>query len=128
MSGLIQVPVYADDAAASTATTRYLAFGDVYRLKSCAIVNNGAIAADNTNYAVITIYGNDGATAAFQWSTQDTAEGALVDGESESLVNQNSGLERYAAGTSVKIAITKQGSGKQLDCSLLLQFELDRTY
>ena len=125
---IIQVPFYVGDAAASTATNRYQALGENYTLTGIKLINNGLITANAVNYAVITIYGNNGSTAAFAWSTAVGAEGTLADGVANSMADKSSGLTRYSAGTAIKLAVTKAGSGQQLDCTIMLQFESARTY
>ena len=127
---VIQVPFYVTDAAAATATNRYQAFGENYTITGVKLVNNGLIAAHNTNYAVITILGNNGSTPAFAWSTQDVAEGALAAAVAVSMAHKGSGLTRFSAGTSIKLAVTKAGGGSapQLDCTIMLQLEPARTY
>ena len=125
---IIQVPMHVADAAASTATNRYLAFGENYTLNGVKIINNGLVAADNSDYATITVYGSNGSTAAFSWDTRAANQGALADATSGNLADQSSGLVNYSAGTAIKLAITKGGSGKQLDSMLLFEFESARSY
>mgnify|MGYP003627535253 CR=1 FL=1 len=125
---IIQVPMHIIDAAAGTATNRYLAFGERYNLNSVKIINNGTVPADNSNYATITVYGSNGSTAAFSWDTRAANQGALTDATSGNLADQSSGLTNYSAGTAIKLAITKAGSGQALDSMMLFEFESARSY
>ena len=122
-----QIAVHIETNAADD-KIKYLAFDERYRLTAVKVVNDGGVAADNTDYSILNVFGSNGSTSAFQWSTQDTAQGALTDGVSASLVDQKSGLDVYNAGTSIKISKTKGGSGKAVDCMLLLSFEPARKF
>ncbi len=128
MSGLIQIPIFVADASAGAATEKFLSFLSDYKIIGAKLINNGAIAADGTNYARIKVLGNDKATIAFEWSTKDDAEGALSDEVAVSLADKKSGKEILTAGTALKFEVTKHGSGKQLDACVMLQLELARSY
>ena len=125
---VIQVPFYVTDAAANTATNRYQAFGENYTITGVKVINNGLVTAHAVNYAVITILGNNGSTPAFAWSTAVGAEGTLADAVANSMADKSSALTRFSAGTAIKLAVTKAGSGAQLDCTIMLQLEPARTY
>jgi len=116
------------EAGAAADRVKYLAFDERYKLTGVKIIDDGGVAADNTDYSIFQVFGSNGSTAAFKWSTQDTAQGALADGVSKSLVDQNSGLESYESGTSIKISKTHSGSGKAVDSMLVLSFEPARSY
>jgi len=121
----IQLPVYIE-AGATTDETKYLAFDERYELKAVKVVGD-AIAADNTDYSILKVFGNDGSTEAFQWSTQDTAEGALTAGVPADLVDQNSGKALFDA-KAIKITKTHAGAGKAVAVMLILSLEQARKY
>tara|TARA_B100000963_G_scaffold224056_1_gene195351 strand:+ start:337 stop:714 length:378 start_codon:yes stop_codon:yes gene_type:complete len=122
-----QVAVHIE-ANAGSGRVKYLAFDERYRLTGVKVVDDGGVAADNTNYIILNVFGNNGSTSAFQWSSQTSAQGALTDGVSASLVDQKSGLDVYNAGTSIKISKTEAGSGKNVDSMLILSFEPARKF
>ena len=124
----IQLPVHVE-AAATVAVTKYLAFDERYELKSVKIINDGAIAAHNTNYSIFKVFANDQATTAFEWSTQDTAEGALSDGVDADLTDKNTGKAIFQASGVVKITRTHAGTpASGVDAMLILTFEQARSY
>ena len=124
----IQVAVHIE-AAGTADKVKYLAFDERYKLTGVKIVDDGGVTSNGADYAVISVFGNNGSTAAFQWSTQTRAEGALTDGVSASLADQKSGLDIYDAGTSIKISKTHQGTtGRAVDSMLILSFEQARKY
>ena len=118
-----QVPVHLE-ATGTNGKIKYLAFDERYKLSGVSIVDNGGVTSNAADYAVFSVFGNNGSTAAFKWSTQTGQQGALTDGESESLADQKSGLDVYEVGTSLKIALTKSGTtGRDVDSMLILSFE-----
>ena len=117
------------ETAGTVDKIKYLAFDERYRLSGAKIVNNGAVTSNGADYAVFSIFGNNGSTVAYQWSTQTGAEGALTDAVSASLADQKSGLDVYNAGTSIKISKTHQGTtGRPVDAMLILSFEPARKF
>lgn len=108
---------------------KYLAFDERYRLTGAKIVNNGGVTSNGADFAVFSIFGNNGSTVAYKWSTETGKEGALTDAVSASLADQKSGLDVYNAGTSIKIALTKAGTtGRDVDSMLILSFEPARKF
>ena len=123
-----QVAVHLE-ATGTNSKIKYLAFDERYRLTGVKIVNDGNVTSNGSDYAVLSVFGNNGSTAAFQWSTQTGAQEALTDAVSASLADQKSGLDVYDAGTSIKVSKTAQGStGRDIDCMLILSFEPARKF
>jgi len=124
----IQLPIHIDTGA-TVDETKYLAFDERYELKSVKVVDAAGVAADASDYAILKVFGNDQATEAFEWSTQDSAQGALTAGVDADLVDQNSGKAIFEASDVVKITKTHAGSaGKAVDAMLILTFEQARKY
>jgi len=123
----IQVSMHIEKGAIAGAT-KYLAFDERYELKGVKLINNGAVAADGTDYSIFKVFASDGSTEAFEWSTQDSAEGALSDGVDVSLADKKSGLTIYDASTVIKVTKTHAGAGKAVDAMLLFAFEPARSY
>ena len=119
------IPIHIE-AAATANVTKYVAFDERMSLKAVKVTNDGAIAADGTDYSLFKVFGNDQATAAFEWSTQDSAEGALSDGVDADLVDKKTGKETFDASSVVKITKTHAGGGKPVDAVLVLVFEQAR--
>tara|TARA_Y100000589_G_scaffold65675_1_gene57240 strand:- start:23794 stop:24174 length:381 start_codon:yes stop_codon:yes gene_type:complete len=118
-----QVAVHIE-ATGTNGKIKYLAFDERYKLTGVKVVDNGGVTSNGSDYAVLSVFGNNGSTAAFKWSSQTGQEGALVDGVSASLADQKSGLDVYEAGTSIKISKTAAGStGRDVDSMLILSFE-----
>ena len=123
-----QIAVHLETAGTAD-KIKYLAFDERYRLTGAKIVNNGNVTSNGADFAVFSIFGNNGSTVAYKWSTQTGAEGALTDAVSGSLADQKSGLDVYNAGTSIKISKTHQGTtGRAVDSMLILSFEPARKF
>ena len=117
-----QVAVHIE-AGATANKTKYLAFDESYKLTGVSIVDDGGVAQDGSNFSIFQVFGSNGSTAAFKWSTETGKEGTLTDGVAASLADQKSGLDVYEASTSVKITKTHAGSGAAVDSMLILSFE-----
>jgi hypothetical protein len=130
MSQPLYLPFYQKDAAANEANTRYLCLADDYDLMGVQLINNGAIAAHASNHLTIAIYGNDGATAAFVLTTNSGESGhvSIADATATNFVDEKVAKSRFAAGTAIKLAITKGASGESLDCAIVLKLMPARSY
>ena len=97
--------------------------------KSAKIVDVDGIDAHNTNFVTFKVLGSDQATTLAEWSTQDTAQGALTAGTSADLVDQNKadkGL--FAAGSMIEVSLASAGGGRGVNCMIVIEFESARTY
>lgn len=130
MSQPLYLPFYQKDAAANEANTRYLCLADDYSLEGVQLINNGGITAHGTNHVTLAIYANDGATAAYTLTTDSGESDAvsIADKTATNFVDEKTGKTRFAAGTAIKLAIVKGGSGQSLDCSIVLKLMPARTY
>jgi len=98
--------------------------------KTAKIVDVDGIAANSADYITVKVLGNDQTAVLAQWSTQDTAQGALTAGVSADLVDQgNADKALFSAGDMIEISVTNTGStGKACNCMIVCQFELARAY
>ena len=97
--------------------------------KSAKIVDVDGIAADASNYVAFKVLGNDQTTVLAQWSTQNSAQGALAAGSPASLVDQNKADKAlFSSSDMIEVSLTNSGSGKAVDCMIVLEFELAREY
>ena len=116
------------EAGATTDETKYLAFDERYELKGVKLINNAGISAHASNYSIFKVFASNGSSEAFEWSTQNSAEGALSAGVDVSLTDKNTGLTIYDASTVIKVTKTHAGSGEAVDAMLLFAFEPARSY
>ena len=123
----IQLPVHIDVGATAN-ETKFLGFDERYELKSVKVVDAAGVTADASDYIILKVFGNDQTTEAFEWSTQDSAQGALTAGVDADLVDKKSGKTIFEASDTVKITKTHANSGKAVDAMLILSFEQARKY
>lgn len=98
--------------------------------KTAKIVDVAGIAADAADYVTFKVLGNDQTAVLAQYSTQNSAQGALTAGVAGDLVDQgNSDKALFSAGDMIEISVTNTGSsGKACNCMIVCQFELARAY
>ena len=123
----LTLPVHLEEAAGADDKLYYV-LQERMSLDSVDLVANGAIANDGTHFVTFTVYGNDGATAAFVWSTETGKEGIIADATVKSLTDKDSGKAVYEAGTIIYVDLKQDGSGKAVDVVLSLQFSQARKY
>ena len=80
----LTLPVHLEEAAGADDKLYYV-LQERMSLDSVDLVANGEIANDGTHFVTFTVYGNDGATAAFVWSTETGKEGIIQDKTLKSL-------------------------------------------
>ena len=123
----LTLPVHLEEAAGS-GDKLYYVLQERMSLDSVDLVSNGGIATHGTNFVTFTVYGNDGATAAFVWSTETGKEGVIADATVKSLTDKASGKAVYDAGTIIYVDLTQASSGQVVDAVLSLQFSQARKY
>ena len=116
----IKLPI---DAAANTATEHLLAISEVpIIINSIEILPQGAVAADNTDYATIALQtGNLAAGAlATAIATKDTRAASLNGLTANTLAVIGSGLTAaVAVDQRISLNVTKAGAGKQIPVLLV---------
>tara|TARA_R100000655_G_C2867124_1_gene172624 strand:- start:22 stop:399 length:378 start_codon:yes stop_codon:yes gene_type:complete len=123
----LTLPVHLEEAAGADDKLYYV-LQERMSLDSVDLVANGAIPNDGTHFVTFTVYGNDGATAAFVWSTETGKEGVIADATVKSLTDKDSGKAVYDAGTIIYVDLTQASSGKAVDVVLSLHFSQARSY
>ncbi len=106
----------------------YFVMAERMNLDSVDAVANGTVSAHAANSVDIVIYGNDGVTAAYEWSTKTSAEGELTDATKKALVDKGSQKETFEAGTLLKVSIGKSGTGPSADFTLSLHLSQARKF
>lgn len=114
---------------AGSDSERFVALDERVEVQGARIVDADGIAADATNYVVFKVYGNDGATELFQWSTLSTADGALTAATPAELVSENVAEKAiFDAGEAIKISAENAASGKATNAVLVLNCRQARKY
>lgn len=114
---------------AATDAIQYIALDERVEVYGARIVDADGIAADTTNYVEFKVYGNDGATEIFQWSTLNTADGALTAGSAEELVSEKVAEKAiFDAGVEIKVSAEKAASGKATNAVIVLNCRPARKY
>tara|TARA_Y100000593_G_C4275158_1_gene319636 strand:- start:1010 stop:1387 length:378 start_codon:yes stop_codon:yes gene_type:complete len=121
------LPVHIEEAATGTDKFYYV-LQERMTLDSVDIIANGEIANHGSNFVTFTVYGNDGATAAFVWSTETGKEGIIEDKTVKSMKDKSSGKATYNAGTIIYVDLASAASGKAVDVVLCLHFSQARKY
>ena len=98
------------------------------KLEAVDLIANGAITGHGSNAVDITVYGNDAATSAFEWSTLTAKEGTVADATPKSLTDKGSGKTTFESGDLIKVNIGKSGTGPSADFNLCLHFSQARSY
>lgn len=113
----------------NSAKLRYVSMTERMKLDSVTVIPAGAVTGHAANGVELKVFGNDGATAAFSYSTLTGAQGTLADAAVASLVDAGSGKDTFEAGTAVKISIDGTlGAGIVADVTLCLHFSQARKY
>ncbi len=117
-------------AAASSADEVVLCFHERMEVVACKVV---AIEADvtghATNYAEIKVIGNDKATELFKYSTATAAQGTLTADAPVDMIDQgNTDKAIFAAGTALKVRLSKAGAGVDADVTVAIQLRQARSY
>jgi len=115
---MLPVHVEVDDTVAAF----YYVLKERMKLDSVNVIANGEITQATTNAVVITIYGNDQATAAFEWNTKTAKQGTISDATLTSLVDKDSLKTVFEADDIIKVDIGKGGTGQDADFNLMLNF------
>jgi len=124
----IPIPLHFSGTAGVTAE-QYVTLDERFEVYGARIVDADGIAADTTNYLLFKVYGNDAATAIFQWSTLNTADGALTAATPEELVSENrTDLAVFDSGVKIKVVVEKASSGKAFDAVIVLNCRPARKY
>lgn len=114
---------------AGTDVEQYIALDERVEVYGARIVDADGIAADGTNYVEFKVYGNDGTTEIFQWSTLNTADGALTAGSAEELVSEKVAEKAiFDAGVEIKVSAEKAASGKATNAVIVLNCRPARKY
>lgn len=114
---------------AGTDSERYIALGERYEIESARLCDADGIVADGTNYVEFKVYGNDGSTVLFQWSTLNSADGALTAGTPVSLVSEEKAeFAIFEAGDAIKVSAENAASGKATNAVVVLNCRPARKY
>ncbi len=119
----------AANAATNTSETPLGTVAFKARLKSCKLTNNTNVAANASNYAVVSIYkrASDGSaqTLLGSWNTHASAQGALTERVPASLSLVSNADVVIAAGSLLSYGVGKVGTGQAIDQFAPLDFELE---
>lgn len=117
------------ETAAATAGTVSFCFHERMEVVAAKIVDVAGISADATNYATFQVLGNDQAAVLFDWSTLDSAEGALTANVSADMISQgNEAKAIFDAGETLIVKVLKASSGKATNACVCLQLRQARSY
>tara|TARA_B100000424_G_scaffold263517_1_gene250888 strand:+ start:410 stop:796 length:387 start_codon:yes stop_codon:yes gene_type:complete len=117
------------NTTAGAADNIAICFHERMQVVAVKIVDHDGITADTTNYAVFQVLGSDKATALYQWSTLNSAQGALTANTSADMVAQGAEDKAiFEAGEVLIVKVTKNSSGKSTNASVCLQMRQARSY
>ena len=111
----------------NTATV-YLPIKGRYEVKACQFIDIAGIAANASNYAVIKVLGNDQSTELFQWSTQDSAEGAAAQYAQKDMIDQGNSELAILEDEGLVFSLTKAGTGVNVNCFVSVRLVKARSY
>ena len=117
------------ETAAGTAGNAVICFHERMEVVAAKVVDFAGIAANNTDYVVFQVLGNDQTAVLFEWDTRAANEGALTANTSGDLTAEGDEDKRiFDAGDALVIKATKAGGGKATNASICLHLRQARSY
>lgn len=117
------------NTTAGAADNIAICFHERMQVVAVKLVDHDGIAADGTSYATFQVLGNDKATALYQWSTLNSAQGALTANISVDMIAQGADDKSiFEAGEVLIVKVAKASSGKSTNASICLQLQQARAY
>ena len=116
-------------AAAGSSSSAVICFHERMEVVAAKIVDFAGIAANNSDYVVFQVLGNDQTDVLFEWDTRAANEGALTANTSGDLTAEGAEDKRiFEAGAALVIKATHAGSGKATNASICLHLRQARSY
>ena len=107
---------------------RYISFVERMKLEAVTFIANGAVTAHAANGVELKVFGNDGATSVYQYSSLSGAQGTIADATVKDMIDQGKAEKcDFAADTACKISIDGSlGAGITADVVICLHFSKAR--
>lgn len=112
----------------NSAKLRYVSLVERMKLEAVTFIANGAVTAHATDGVELKVFGNDGATAAFEYSSLSSKDGTIADATVKEMLDQGKANKLvFPADTACKISIDGSlGGGKAADIVVCLHFSKAR--